>query len=381
MSGCVRLLSENYIDLEILANSDVSSERAAFPVTNAYNKQRRSKVWRSNGYFNVESGSNTIVFKDASGGANKTATIAAGEYSSTSAFMTAVDTAFEAAGVANYTVTQDSNLKFVITSDLSGGATHFELIWTHADSAAMAGIMGFDTSVDQTGASSYTADLLRIHTSEWILWDLGISSDPDSFALIGPRNSAIKISPSATLKLQANETDNWSSPSFETTLTYDDEVIAKLSDSSIAGDAYRYWRLYFEDKDNPNGYIEVGAFFLGQYYAPNRGRVQFPFVSQAEDRSTTVTSEGGQTFHDIKQQTRTYNIQWKGLKKDEMEEIQSIFANYGISKPLFISFDSSAAFSSSALRKLKYVKFVDEPKEELVSPNNYSCSMQFREEL
>lgn len=381
MKGNVRLMSENYVDLALLANTDVSSQQSAFPVTNAYNSQRRSKVWRSNGHFKIIAGENTIIFRDASGGPDKTATIAPGEYSSTTSFMNAVDAAFEASGLASYAVTQNSNLKFAITSDLSGGATHFEINWSDSDSLAMAAVMGYDISGNDTGGTTYTSDVSRVATSEWIKWDMGISSDPNAFILAGPRNKPIKISPSATITLQASHFDNWTSPPFELVIPYDDEVIAVLAEESLSNTAYRYWRLKIEDLDNPNGYVEVGCFFLGRYYVPERGKAQYPFGSNSIDRSDSVTSEGGQLFHNIQEQTRSFSFDWKGLTKEEMEEFQQIFLRYGKSKPLFVSMDTVAAYSSAFQRKLKFVKFSDEPKETLVSVNNYSMTTQFREEL
>jgi hypothetical protein len=63
-----RIYNENYLDQDALANDYVSSEQAAFPVDNAYNSVRRSKVWRSNGYWEITSSNNTFTFKDTAAG-------------------------------------------------------------------------------------------------------------------------------------------------------------------------------------------------------------------------------------------------------------------------------------------------------------------------
>lgn len=375
--GCVRILDTNYVDIELLANSSVSSEQTSFPVTNAYNLQRRSKVWRSEGYFNVTALNSDIVFNDGSG--NVTASIAVAEYDSTSSFMAAIDAALESAGVANYTITQNTNFKFVISSDLSGGATVFELITTDAGFTA-AEMLGFDILTDKTGASSYTADVLIISTGEFIRWDMGISSLPSAFSMIGPRNKPLKLSPSGTFTLKGNFTNNFTNPYYSQVLSYDDEVIAVMSETTLADTGLRYWQVEFEDQ-NPNGYVEVGAFFLGTYFSPIRGRVNFPFVSQYVDRSQTIFSEGGQTYADIFEQSQKYNIVWNGLQKEDIEDITEIFRVYGVAKPFFISFDSSAAFSDEFNRFLKFVKFQEEPSFRLVSPNNFVCEMTLREEL
>lgn len=370
-------MTDNYVSEEILAGSDVSSEQAAFPVTNAYNGLRRSKVWRSNGFWEIVSGDNTIVFNE--GGSDLTATIAPGQYTSTSSFLAALDTAFTTApgAAGSYTVTLSPALKFVITKS----AGTFTIKWTHANSADMAAILGYDTATNDTGALAYTADVLKVHTSEWILWDMGWSSNPTAFFLIGPRNSPIKISPSAVIKLQGNETDVWTMPSYETTLSYDDEVIQKVSDTGLHTEALRYWRVLFEDQSNPFGYVEVGAFFLGTHSEFERAAPQYPVGEKEVDRTTEVTSEGGQSFSDIQAKTQSVDLKWKALTKADQQEFRRIFTIYGTGLPFFMVFDANVAFSTAIERRIKYVKFQNEPTYELVSFNNWDATTSFLEQL
>lgn len=376
--SCFRFLSDNWADSEIYANLLESSEQTNFPATNILAKKRRSKVWRSNGYYNIVTGENDIVFRDASGGADKTALVAVGEYTSTAAFMAAVDAAFEAAGVANYTITQNSAYKFVITSDLSGGATAFELRW--ADCTEMAAILGFDSSANDTGASTYTADYLRINSEEWITFDLGLPSSPNGFALCGLRNKPLKLSTTGTFKLQGSVTNSWTSPAYSQTLTYDDEVLAVFSTTTFHNVPLRYWRISFSDQ-NTNGYLEVGSVFLGEYYTTTRGIPTFPFQSNLDDRTKLISSEGGQVFADIQEKTQKFTVKYAAITKTELEDLLEIWDKYGKHSPFFISFDSDAAYSSSLNRMLKYVRFDSEPSYTLESPNNFTMNMTFKEDL
>lgn len=376
--SCVRFLNYNLVDSEIYANRTVSSEQSSFPIDNIESKIRRSKVWRSNGYFNVTSSNNTLIFRDASGGPDIEATISEGEYTSISSFMTAVETALDAVGAANYTVSQNSFLKFVISSDLSGGATAFELRMADALNTCE-GLLGFD-STNLSGSSSYISDYLRINTEEWILIDAGTPISVNSFALTGPRNRALKLSPNGTFTLQGSYTDAWNSPAFSQTIDYDDETLTLLDDTGFYSEPLRYWRFKFQDQ-NASGYIEVGSLFIGTYYAPERGRAQFPFSSTLEDNSTISYSEGGQSFSNIQEQTQSFHITWNALTKDEVEDLMLIYQEYGKAYPFFMSFDSSAVFSSSNNRLVKYVKFTSDPDYTLVAPNNFEMTMQFREEL
>jgi hypothetical protein len=371
-----KLFTYNYIDLDILLNTDVSSENANFPVTNAYNLQRRSKVWRSQGYFKIVSGDNTIVFNE--GGSDLTATVAPGEYSSISSFMTALDTAFTTApgATGSYSISQDAYFKFIITKS----AGTFNIKWTHANSADMANILGFSTSVDDTGALSYTADALRINTDEWILWDMGLASNPTAFFMCDQRNRPLKLSPNGTFYIQGNESNDFTTPTYSEAITYDDEIMGVIRDSGLHTQSLRYWRVKFMDQ-NPNGYIQIGAFFLGTAFEPSRGRITFPLQSKYDDRSIVVTSEGGQSFSDIYEQTQEYTIKWQGLEKEDKEDLNQIFSDYGVVNPFFISLDTDSVYSESQNRMFKFVKFSSEPQWELVSPNNFSCTMTLREDL
>lgn len=376
-----RIMTDNFIDLDIVSNATVSSEQTAFPVANIYNFQRRSKVWRSNGFFEVTSSNKTIVFRETTS-VDLTATLTEAEYNSDSEFFAHIKARMEAVGGSTYTVSRDtSTLRIKIESDLAGGGGIFEIDWT---TSTAADTLGFDTAAEDTGASSYTADVLRIHTQEWIKWDMGISTNPEAFIMIGKRNEPIAITPSATIKLQGNETDIWTSPSFEQTLTYNDPVMSSFRSDSATGlhtEALRYWRLEVTDIDNAQGFIELGAVFLGNFFQATQGAVQFPFSGELVDRSPTVFSEGGQSFSDEFEKTERFSITWFALSKSEMESIFTIWDDVGTSRPFFVQFDTQGGLNADTQFFIRYVKFQSNPQYQLVRPNIYQVSMQLREEL
>lgn len=371
-----RIMPYNYLDSDVIANSYYTSQQTAFPASNLYNKQRRSKVWRSNGYFNVTSSNNGIVFKESGGGGTLTASIAVAEYTSISSLLTAIKAALEDVGAQTYTVTQ-SYYRFQIAS----GGSYLDLLCTNAGFTAY-DLLGFDNTSDRTGALTYIADEARIHQYEALTWDMGVSTNPDMFALIGKRNASIGLSPKAVIKLQGNETNVWTSPSYEQTLTYDDEALLQYATTSgLHTEALRYWRLYIQDRTNPLGYIELAKLYLGDYFNPARGRVQFPLKHAFIDRSETHMSEGGQTYSDAREQSAEYQATWVGLQKADIEEFKTIFETYGTARPFFISADTASVFSSANNRRILFCKFTDAPDYALVSPDNFEMSMNFREEL
>lgn len=375
----VRLMCENLINSSDLVSQTVSSEQTAFPDTNVYQGVRRSKVWRSNGYWEITSSNKVIIFRETVG-VDLTATIVESNYTSDTTFLAAIKTALDAAGDSTYTVTRDSTTnKIKITSNGGGGGGVFQLRCNDAAFTA-ATTLGFSTASNLTGALTYTADTLKINTSEWLRWDFGISTNPEAFVLVGVRNSSIKISATATIKLQANATDVWTAPSVDLTLTYNDDAIVSFNTSGMG--AYRYWRLLITDVSNSNGYVEVSKVYLGNIYVPARGGVQFPFKSRPTTRSTMVYSEGGQPFCDTRERGQTFDLDWNGLQKADIAQFETFWKNLAMHKPWFVCLDPDSAFSSNANYFTRMVRFADDNFTwQLISPDNFSSSMALREEL
>jgi hypothetical protein len=379
-----KFLTDNFIDPDIVSNSTVSSEQTAFPVSNVYNFARRSKVWRSNGFFEITSLNNKIVFQEYSTGGPgwKTATLTIGAYASTALMCAEIKSALELIGDSTYTITQDpTTLKFKFISNGAGGNGAFSIQWPNSSiSMATGATFGFSPT-ELSGSLTYYADEISLSTGEWIKWDFGISTNPKAFVLIGPRNKPIKISPSATLKLQGNETDVWTNSSYQTTLVYNDSVIYVLSDIGLHTEALRYWRLSIEDIHNPNGYVEIGALFLGDYFSPTTGSIQFPFNGQYIDNSSTIFSEGGQTFSDIREKTEGFSFVISFLTVAEKQELDLAFSSIGLSYPFFVILDPNMAYSSSINYMIRYVKFSSSPSYQLTSPGVFSANIELREEL
>lgn len=376
----VRIMNRNFLDLDLISNLTFSSEQAAFPVVNALNLNRRSKVWRSNGYWKITASNNTIIFRESTG-VDLTATITVGEYASSTALYTAIKAALEVVGASTYTVTSDtSTLKVKIVSNGLGGGGIFQIAWP---SSSMASMLGFSTDEEDTGALTYVADELRISTGEWIQFDFGISTLPTAFILIGPRNRPIRITPSSSITLQANETSVWETGSINTeiSLTYDDKVISSINANGLWNEALRYARILIEDISNPEGFVEAGAIYLGTFFQATRGAVQFPFNGEYIDNSRTVVSEGGQTISDIREKSEQFSIDWSGLSITEKELIDDLWESLGVTSPFFVQFDPDQAFSNSASKMIRYVKFTSPPRYALSSPGYYECSMNLREEL
>lgn len=375
----IYFFDNNFIDPDVVNAATTSSAQTAFPYSNITDFNRRSKVWRSAGYWVITAANNGIVIYDTAA-TPLTGNVTVGTYT-TATLLVALKAKLEAISASTYTVTVSSTTgKINIASNGAGGGGIFSLITTNA-SFTMASVLGFDTATDLTGALTYSADYLRIATEEFIQWDLGLSSNPHAIAIIGPRNAPLKLSPGSTLTLQGSQTNSWSTIEFSQVLTYNDSTIAYFVSTGVHTEQLRYWRLLISDLSNSYGYVEIGSIFLGEAFSTSQGRAQFPLNYDLVDRSNVIFSEGGQTFSDKKEQTTEFSSNWIGLSVADVEGLVDLFARYGTHKPFFILLDPDAVFSSVYNKNLRYVKFLSEPQFNLLSPGNFSASINFREEL
>lgn len=376
----MQVFNDNFIDTAF--SKAVSSEDTAYPASNVYDITRRRQTWRSKGYWKIASPANTVVFNE--GGTDKTATIAAGAYTTDSAFLAAIATAFNgAAGKQNtYSVSRDTSTgKVKITAVLAGTGTIFTIKWTSA--TGFGTLIGFDTSANDTGSLSYTADLLRIHTSEWFTFDFGAPANPTGFFAVSDRNRPLNITPDAVVTLMANASDAWGTPAESFTVTVRDFLLGYVNKDGIAAlpGGYRYWHVDIYDPANPDLYLELGAMMLGAHIVLARGCPAFPFESTPISNSVVAYSESGQTWVGKRPKTQMHQLNWEKLTNDDQEALHDHWNEVGTESPFFVCMDPDNAFSSDGVKWSRLVRFNSEPPSRLVSPGNWSSGWQLREEL
>lgn len=366
--------SYNFLDDSLLNGYTYSSQQTDFPASNFVTSPKRSKVWRTAGYWVVDATNKTIVFQETIG-VDLTATVAEGTYATTTLLCAAIKTALDAAGASTYTVSVSSS-KILITSNMFGGGNVFRLI---CSTSTMTTMLGYGTA-DLTGSAGYTADVVRIHSYEFMTWDLGQSSNPTMFCLAG-RSTGINFTDSAVIKLQGNATSNFATPDFEVTLDVHSTSIAHINRSGIGDTAYRYWRLYVEDKSNPDGYLEFGACFLGNAFDPTQGAVSFPLSGDWSDDSVITKTISGITFSEIRQKVETFGFEYNYLSFSEKEEIDTFIKDVGITTPFFVAFDPLEVFSSSKEYYTRYVRNDGMPNWSYNSPRYFSYKFSVMEDL
>jgi hypothetical protein len=385
-----QILFDNYLREGGFNTASVSSSAAGFPATNVYEFSRRSKVWRTTGQFEVIDpallpNAGTIRFQETIG-VDLDALVLPGSYATPDLFVAAVKAALDLAGASTYTVSQDVTTKKIkIVSNGSGGGGIFRLIWTASVSATMAGIMGFSTAADDTGALTYTADLLKTSTHEFFLIDFGMAINPDAVVMSWRTDENVKISDTAVVRLRGNFTNDMDSSPYNEVMVKTDYAFFTRKDSytddGIAPVAYRFWEISVTDPSSPLGYFDIGSIFFGNWMNFSRGMVQFPFKMDYDTGSNKQITEGGQVLARKKFTTRKFSASWFGLTQSEKELIDDFTYNVSSAYPFYFMLDSGTVVSDSTEKSLVYCRFDDTPSWSMDIPGVFSCDMSLREEI
>jgi len=335
-----------------------SSKHSNFPATQTRNRWF-TKSWRSRygsgsgwGRFVISTGVNDAIDFDE-GGAEINATLTAGTYTADT-LCTEIKTQLDAGGALTYTVDyDDANNKFVISA-----TGNFTLRWNTGTNktTSVASTIGYSDSADDNGgADSFTADNMRIHSEEWLKFDFGSAKSITSFAI-----RYHNLSSSATLKLQGHTADSWSSPDVDETISITDDVIFKFLSSA---QSKRWWRIYINDVDNSDGYVELGRVFLGTYFAPTVN-CRRDYSVDWVDPSTIMFSDGGQLSSNKKTKYGYESYVFEYITDTDLANFKTMWDSIGMTEDIFFVRDRDNASTTGMYCRvatpIRYKHFVRE---------------------
>lgn len=299
-----------------------SSEHPSFPAINTqhrwFKKVYRSKYGAGSGWglFRFTATDNLIYFDE--GGGTLTATIAAGDYDTTTA-CAAIKAAMEVAGALTYTVTYSDTTKLFTIA----GSGNFVLELSGTTNAAWTKL-GWTSGVDTASAATHTAEVVRIHTSEFLYGDLGSTK---TILEIVIKNHNLSASASVTARLYS---DAFVTLVDSVVLTYHAGQIGIRTSKSV-----RYIAIEVSDPTNPDGYIEIGLVWIADatqlHYGFTMDRSETP-----EDPSIESESDDGQcsTIQLTKYKGWTYTFD--AVKPSDRPGLLSTFEEIGKTRPCFI---------------------------------------------
>ncbi len=177
-------------------------------------------------------------------------------------------------------------------------------------------------------------------SAEYLAVDLG-SAKSVSVATILCHNLSASAQP--TLKAHSVD-DDWGNAPFSESLDHHPDLITKFF-STVA---YRYWRLNFNDSSNPDGYIQIGRFWLGTYFQPERDFSR-DFAIQRVDPSITVYSDAGSKTVCQRTPYRQLNLVFPST--EDKEEFDTLFNAVGREGDLLAFLDPNNIVWSDGLHE------------------------------
>jgi hypothetical protein len=178
-----------------------------------------------------------------------------------------------------------------------------------------------------------------IATAQRVVFDLQTIEDIDSFAILfNPiQGEGVKLSDTAVVKLQANATNVWTSPSVNVTVSLDDtyDLITHFF-SSVQ--SYRYWAVEVTDTSNAYGYIEIAKVILAK--GTQLGQTpEIGFNDTIDDQSKISETPYGHRYADVYPGRRSFSFSYSAMTKEDIETLQSIFARVGRVTPIAVALD------------------------------------------
>ncbi len=150
---------------------------------------------------------------------------------------------------------------------------------------------------------------------------------------------SILIRGNGTYTIEANATNEWTSPAYSTTLTLNPEF--GFGHKTITSQSYRFWRVSGSGSD----YFELGNIFLGEFFQAGKN-ISINWNYNDKDLSKASTNSYGQKFFDIKDSVKAISGSIKFLTSTEMELLVDNTNYVRTNKSFWIMIDEDELFSS-----------------------------------
>lgn len=373
----IRFAANNFAETPNVAPT-VSSELAGFPISNAQNPTR-SKVWKPAGSFTVSDLNNKLYVND---GSAVEITLDNATYASGSDLATHLEAKLNAAIVPTATVTYNTStffFEFAFTSSIE--------LTVSNQTTAIWDTIGFDSPLDVSG-TSIVADDLRIHSSEFAVFDFGFPAEISFFAMIPPADTTLGLTEAATVRLLANNIDDFDSGvpvPYEITGTVTPNGVFEFLDTTEDLNdlpSFRFWKVEIIDRTNAlgNSFLNIGNIYLGSYTTIDARNVQSGFGKGLVDPTIVAQSDSGVQFFDERTKYREYTgVNLLYLQQADRIALEEFINQQGISRPFYFALDPTLQNSASKDELIIYGIFSRMPSLVHVSNTSYSMSMQVRE--
>lgn len=191
-------------------------------------------------------------------------------------------------------------------------------------------------------------------TSEYILVDAGFGSTL-SISSIGL--AGFNLTSSATITLQGNATNVWTSPSFSQVITWKSGTITQFLSAT---QTYRYFRVLFQDSTNTSN-IQIGYLYLGGY-------VDFPGFLPSVNITNVFSgnrniTRSGQISGSVNYEHRRISVIFPQVTNTQRNQILAVAREMYTHKTLFLSIWHEDFTTESAIYGVIDTPNITQPKE------------------
>lgn len=155
-------------------------------------------------------------------------------------------------------------------------------------------------------------------SSEWVKFDLGSAMRIKRIAIFGHN-----LTSGATITLEANTIDDWTSPPLSKGLVWFTGPIVEGLDN-----LYRWWRLVFTNAGNPDGYIEIGRICAGDHFEPTIN-YRDGWRRERIDPSEKEKTAGQQVYAKLKEKFWRYQLHFEDLPEADQDGFETLFEAVG----------------------------------------------------
>ena len=247
---------------------------------------------------------------------------------------------------------------------------------TPATLTASEGATGYEATYLYTGNySEVWRSTTEGLTEITIVADFGAPVTVDSVAL-----GNVNFRSSATIKIQGHTADVWTSPDVDETIDVSDlDGEKRCVFHTFASASKQYWRLSLLDDSgsgNPDGFLEIGEWFLGV-------KTDFTDKYDASSRTSVIRNnvqletEYNQVYTYKKDYARAFNLNFTNIQQSMIDILEALdLAVYGNAEPFFFVIDSS-----TAPHEVYFVRWDSNFEYNRINYDRYSSRVVFVEEF
>lgn len=229
----------------------------------------------------------------------------------------------------------DTNVRITYNFDTFNAATITSSTEASSD-------LGDDNVIDPQPSKKWKT---TSKTGNWIKFDLGSAVNLKTLGLF-----VFNWTSSATVKLEANATDSWGTPTYSSTLTIltdADGVVEKRLVFNL-DQTFRWWRLTIEDAGNSDAFITLGIMQMGVYYEFDRN-IREGFSLSRTDPSQISKTPGSYSQAQVRDRFGNASFMVPVIDNTQRDKLTAIFNKIGNNLPCIIEIDPTNRISADSM--------------------------------